>query len=58
MFSVCFHLGLLQDNKTLKLSRRDLDFAHLDNQNKNFNKDFKIEISFKIIKVLSNRITH
>ena len=51
MFSASFNVGMLQDNKTLKLTRRDLDYAYLDNQNKNFNKDFKVELTFKHIKV-------
>lgn len=51
MFSVCFHLGLIQDNKKLRLAKRDLDHAYMDTQNKNFHKDFRIEISFKKVKV-------
>ena len=50
MFSACFHLSFVQGSK-VRLMKRDLDYAHLDIQNKLFHKDFRVEISLKKVKV-------
>jgi hypothetical protein len=42
---------------SLRLMKRDLDEAHQDTQHKKFNKDFRIELLFKRIKVKST-ISH